>query len=376
MAYVGAPFRHDIFVSYSHGADASVASEGEDPPLKQWSLAFVRQLKEELRVNRALRETLSIFVDSQGQAGQRLDRMAPLTDQLDEQVGASALLMVLLSPDYQASRWCRQEREWWWARQAATGLAPSGRVAMVRAWPLLDPWPDNRWPPELCDSAGEPLPGYPFHETIGDEARPLGYAERRTQFGPEVVKAVIKLAGEIRQKLETVKADAARQAAERADREKLASDGGQAIYLHGRTEYAQLWDRKFQELSSGGYAVFPADGPDPIERDPARLDTIRERRIALMARCDALVLLGTQDGYALDDDMLAIGKHDRESARARYARSLPCAWLDTVGPPILNPRRLTNARILRSDWLDGREQPAHVVVKQWLADKAAQGQQP
>ncbi|WP_217283901.1 hypothetical protein [Pseudaquabacterium terrae] len=113
MSYVGQPFAHDIFVSYSHGSDAA-----GDATLQGWSLAFVGQLERELRADRAFRDTLSLFVDAQGRAGQRLDRMAPLTDQLDSHVGAAALLLVLLTPDYQASGWCRDERDWC-ARSAA-----------------------------------------------------------------------------------------------------------------------------------------------------------------------------------------------------------------------------------------------------------------
>lgn len=85
MSYVGEPFKHDIFVSYSHGSDA----DGEGT-LKGWSLAFVRELEREMRADRAFRDTLSLFVDSQGKSGQRLDPMSPLTEQLNTHVGSTA----------------------------------------------------------------------------------------------------------------------------------------------------------------------------------------------------------------------------------------------------------------------------------------------
>ncbi len=368
MAYVGAGFEHDIFVSYSHGADA----EGQ-PMLKNWSVALVRELERELRSDRAYRDTLSLFIDAHDRPGQRLDPMAPLTPQLDAHVKASALLLVLMSPDYQASRWCRDEREWWWARQADTGLAPAGRVAMLRAWPLRDPWPDERWPAELSDAAGHPLVGYVFHAGEGRAARPLGWTQWESGFAPEVREALLGLAGELYLKLDGIKAEAARLASARADADRLAHAGGQTIYLHGRADFAAEWERAAESLLSGGYAVLPGE-PDPVERDPARSEAIRERRVeAAGAASDALVLVGSQDGRAIDADLIVVGKHDRHSARARSRRWLPCALLDIAGASVATPVRRNTARIVQADWLDATQDAVAPLVQRWLVDKAAQG---
>ena len=40
MSYVGEPFRHDLFVSYSHGDDGSGGAY-----LKPWSAAFAHELE-------------------------------------------------------------------------------------------------------------------------------------------------------------------------------------------------------------------------------------------------------------------------------------------------------------------------------------------
>ena len=366
MAYVGAEFEHDIFVSYSHGADAD-----GDPLLKAWSVALVRELERELRSDRAYRDTLSLFLDAHDRPGQRLDPMAPLTAQLDAQVKASALLLVLMSPDYQASAWCRDQREWWWQRQAASGLAPQGRIAMLKAWPLSEPWPDGRWPAELSDAAGHPLVGYVFHAGEGRAARPLGWTQWQSgTFSPEVREALLGLAGELYLKLDHIKAEATRLAACRADVAKLASAGGQTIYLHGRADHAADWERAAESLLAGGYAVLPGE-PDPVERDPARAEAIRERRVEALAASDALVLMGSDDGRAIDADLIVVGKHDRHSARARSQRWLPCALLDTAGAPVATPVRRTTARIVQTDWLDATQQAAAApLVQRWLHDKA------
>lgn len=368
MAYVGAPFEHDIFVSYSHGADA----QGE-PTLKGWSVAFVRALEDELRAVRAYRDSLSLFIDDHDAPGRGITPMDPLTDQIKSTVGASALLMVLLSPDYQASTWCQAEREWWWQRQAASGLAPAGRVAMVRVWPE-DPWPIGRWPPELSDASGQPLIGFDFHSGQGRMARPLGWTQWTTGFGPDVRQAVLGLAGDLSLKLDQIKADVERLRASRADAGRLADATGQTLYLHGRVDHAAEWERAAAALMDGGYAVLPGE-PDPVERDPARMETIRERRVDTLAACDALVLVGSQDGRAIDADLIVVGKHDRNSARERSHRWLPCALLDTAGAPVATPVRRNTARIMQTDWLDATQAPMAPVVRQWLVDKAAQAAQ-
>lgn len=368
MAYVGEPFRNDIFVSYSHGSDAQ-----GDATLQDWSLAFVRALKDEIRALPAFRNSLSLFVDAHDATGQGIDPMAPLTEQLEAQVGAAALLLVLLSPDYQASGWCKSERQWWWQRQAATGVQPAGRVAMVRIWPE-GPWPEGPWPPELRDSAGQPLVGYRFHAGEGFRARPLGWTQWRTGFDQTVLDEVVGLAGDLCQKLDDVRVGVERQRAARAEADRLAVATGQTVYLHGRVDQAADWERAAEALLAGGYAVMPGE-PDPVESTASRIQAIRERRVETLTGCDALMLLGSADGRAIDADLIAVGKNDRNSARSRSNRWLPCALLDTTGAPVATPVRRAAARAMQTDWLDVTHDPLVPVVQRWLVDKAAQAAQ-
>jgi hypothetical protein len=369
LSYVGEPFEHDIFVSYSHGSD-----DDGNTTLQGWSLAFVRELERELRADRSFRDTLSLFVDSQGKAGRRLDRMAPLTDQLETHVGAAALLLVLMTPDYQASGWCRSEREWWWASQARHGIEPEGRVAMVRGWPVPPQWPGGSWPSQLSDRAGQPLVGYRFHAGEGRGARPLGWTQWETGFRPEVREALLGLAGDLAQKLDTLKSELERRRSARADADRLAGSGGQTLYVHGRADRAAEWEHAANELADSGYAVLPGE-PDPVERDPARQEAIRQQRVETLTVCDALVLVGSQDGRAIDADLIVVGKHDRHSARSRRDRLLPCALLDTVGLPVATPVRRNTARIVQTDWLDATQGPVSPVVQRWLNQKAQQAEQ-
>jgi hypothetical protein len=120
--------------------------------------------------------------------------------------------------------------------------------------------------------------------------------------------------------------------------------------------------------------VLPGE-PDPVEREPARLEAIREQRVNTLTACDALVLVGSEDGRAIDADLIVVGKHDRHSARARSNRWLPCALLDTRGAAVATPVRRTTARIVQADWLDVTQTAVVPAVQRWLADKAAQAAQ-
>src|SRR5262252_8491873 len=307
MAYVGSPFEFDIFISYSHGGD-----DGQGRGyLQPWSAAFVQELDRELRSDPRFRQSLRIFLDS-NQRGSGVDPMAALTEQLKTDIGAAALLVVLMSPDYLTSAWCKDEREWWLARQAAAGLQTDERVAVVRVWPTTDPWP-----PAFADSRGQPLVGFQFH-THGEPVRPLGWTEMPGPFQSDFRKALLPIVGRLYQALDVMKAcaDAQRRAREEAARQ--------------------------------------------------------ENRVRTISGCDALLLIGTDDTRALDADLVTVGRLDRQSARARSNRLLPCGLLNTVGDAIATQARKTLTRAVQADWIDATRSPWAPAVQQWLASKSQQ----
>lgn len=355
MAYVGLPFVHDIFVSYSHGDDGS--GQGH---LQPWSAAFTKELERELRTDRRFRQDLRVFLDADSRPSQGIDPMAPLTEGLREAIGGAATLLVLMSPDYLASKWCTDERDWWCARQDELKVPRDGRIAVVRVWPTEDSWPKV-----LQDSRGNDLVGFPFYST-GVVARPLGWTDLPGAFGSEFKKALLDIVGRLYHTLEQIRERAAELARAESDAARLAQPNGrQSIYLHGRAEQAAVWERVGTELAGNGYSVLPGN-PDPVESDPKKLQSIREQRVEMMSECDALILLGTDDGRALDADLVVVGKHDRQSARARANRLLPCALLDTAGAPVATPVRKATARNLQADWLDATQPPWTPLVQQWL----------
>jgi TIR domain len=358
VAHVGLPFSYDLFISYSHGDDG----QGKGY-LAEWSAAFAQELEGELRADPKFRRTLRVFLDRDHRPGRGVDPMAPLTEQLQRQISTSAVLVVLMSPDYLSSRWCADERDWWFKSQAAHGVPADERVAVVRIWPTEDPWPAV-----LRDSRGEPLPGFPFHAESDGPPRPLGWAELPGPFGTDFRKAVLGIAGRLYPKLDAMQTRLAEIERAKTDATKLTQEGGQSLYLHGRADRAESWERAALQLTESGFAVVPGE-PDPVEPDVKKLQAIRERRVEALSDCDALLLVATDDTRALDNDLVVVGKHDRQSARARSNHLLPCGVLNTVGNALTTKVRIATARIVQADWIDGTSGAWTPAVRQWLNEK-------
>jgi|GEM_PF-1229539 hypothetical protein len=368
MSYVGSPFEHDLFISYSHGDDG----EGH-PLLRPWSVAFVEALKAELRLNldpRARRE-LKIFLDADHRPGDGVDPMAGLTPQLEAQIAGAGLLVVLMSDDYLLSAWCGRERDWWCAEQAKLGLPTDKRIAVLRILPTT-----GKWPAALCDPQGEPLVGFRLHgdPVPGVAVRPFGWNEVSGATRPNFGDGMQLIVGRLTLGLGELKERAASLRQARAEAEKLQQGGGQALYLHGREAQQEKWREVSTSLLDAGYLVMPGE-PDPEVSDPQAWLNLRKRRVEVMANCDALLLLGDGDGRLLDSDLLAVGRQDRASACAQSRRPLPCGVFDTVGAQIATPVRRATARNIRADWLDGTQQPWAPRINDWLTAKGQEAEQ-
>jgi hypothetical protein len=165
MSFLGEPFQHDLFVSYSHGElDGSDRSN-----LEAWSQAFARELERELRSHPKFGQ-LKIFLDQQYRPDQGFDPSGPLTTQLRKDIQAAGILVVLMSPQYLRSKWCSQELDWWVRGQERTGFSIDGRIAVARIWPTEEPWPEV-----LLDERGEALAGFTFYDFTRAVTRPFPY---------------------------------------------------------------------------------------------------------------------------------------------------------------------------------------------------------
>src|SRR5262245_20662174 len=102
VSYIGDPFIYDLFVTYSHGSVTGIGPS----PLKRWSDGFVRELQSELRMNPKFGRQLSLFFDDSHRPDAGIDPMTGLTEQLRTDIGAAALLQILMSDHYLQSAWC------------------------------------------------------------------------------------------------------------------------------------------------------------------------------------------------------------------------------------------------------------------------------
>ncbi len=358
MGYVGEPFDHDVFLSYSHG---DVDGTGQSK-LKQWSQAFARELESEFRAHPSFGKTFSLFLDDHHRPAQSLDPMAPLTAQLQGDIEKAAVLAVLMSPQYLASKWCADERDWWCQQQQQLGIAADGRIAVARIWPTTDAWPDA-----LVDSRKQPLVGFGFYDRTQAELLPQPYEwpEPSPTSRDPFRKELLTLVGWIGLKLTELKkrSDERKKSAQAAER--LKASCGQVVYLHGRVSDTRDWEEAAQTLTGSGLTVFPSE-PDPVAHDPQKLQELRQRRVEIMSGCDALLLMGGGDARAVDADLVVVGRQDRNSARSISNMPLPCALLDSTGGPIATPQRKLAARSLNVEWIDATENPWTPKVQNWL----------
>lgn len=360
MSFVGQPFEHDIFITYSHG---DVDGDGHSI-LMQWSEGFAKELERELKAMPDLGAKIRIFRDQHSRPDQGLDPMAPLTEQLKDDVAKSAILAILVTPQYLASAWCRDEREWWLKEQERAEMPTEGRLAAARVWSTGS----ERWPDELVDSRGHNLVGRCFYDEASAETRPQPYEWPQPEpTSKDPFRGILlDYVGDLRLHLKKLKEIVEEKKRQQTEAKRLAADSGQVIYLHGREDFVDVWHNVGSDLKAAGYMVFPSE-PDPVIADPIESRKISDNRVQTLTGCDALLLLGTDDTRALDADLIVVGRNDRHEARAYSDRLLPCAVVDTAGLAETKPRILDNARGLGIHWINAEARAWTPDIQPWLS---------
>ena len=102
MAFLRPYFEYDAFVSYSHG----VRPGETDAPLRDWTLELIRRLETDIRLVDTEFDDLHIWRDEQ------IDPTIHLTDELRGKVDSSGILLIVISPRYLTSSWCRDKLVW------------------------------------------------------------------------------------------------------------------------------------------------------------------------------------------------------------------------------------------------------------------------
>jgi hypothetical protein len=342
-------FSIDVFFSYSHAAFHGRS----DSELKRWSQKLANDLREELLYLQF--EDLRFFLDESEREDESVDPTEKLGDQLKEKAVSAALFALLLTPHYLRSEWCRLEREWWKNRNPADRLSVGGRVFVAN----VHPTDETDLPDEL-----KSLPGYFFYDKNKpfELARPFTYRNSSEDLD-QYNKALINLSGILAQRLKDIREVLDQRHKEWKHKRKVTAESGQVLYLCGRQDDACAWESACKRLQEQRFVVNP-DSPQPLPENGG-LDV--EYRKQLLSS-DGLLILGTEDGRAVDSDMVVVGRSYRNWAISKRDSPLPCAVFDTIGQPLKEERRLRNAENMRIAWIDGTRPDWSNQLLSWLRE--------
>jgi len=308
VAYVQG-FQHDVFVSYAHlDNEVLVQDNGHE---RGWVDALLDRLTPQLRSYLGTRE-VDLLVDHEFMRSN-----LPITEQILDHVRGSAVLLLVMSPGYLGSEWCRRERDSFLS--VLDDRVSSGSVFVVRALPVE---------PGDEPAALRELDGFRFYRLADGAARRLGDPD---DADGSFRAAIIGLANHLADHLRHVHGQA-------------TSAGGQAqpasrVYVARATD--DLEERETQvrsALQQAGLEVLPPRQARYPTTDLAAFEAAMRRDLE---SCRLFVqLLSETRGRELD---FAAGRHLPE-LQADLARR--------VGRPILQWRS-------RALTLDGVADPGH-----------------
>ena len=332
MAFLLPHFEYDAFVSYSHGVPPGQI----EAPLRDWTLRLIKNLESDTKVDPDF-DALHIWRDEQ------IDPTLFLTDELRAKVTYSGILMIVMSPRYLTSAWCKDELEWF--KQQVLGRArDQGRVFVIRALHT----DEKLWPDFLRDARGHALTGFRFYDK--PFTNPHGWREAGENSEP-YVRELGRLQTALVKRLRELRVDAERRIKAETPATVAPSTGPRRIYLHARPEHASVSEEVKRALAEDGIDALS------IMADPGRdlADFARESRARMETakRCDALALLRADEHEGFIGDLLEIGVDERQRIQSSRDAPLPCAVLDRSGqvlPIDVTGRGIERFDLVKEDW--------------------------
>ena len=301
MGYVH-PDKPDIFLSYAHVDDEPDAAFPDRPG---WVTTIVRGLEKRLV------RKLSRFDPSDLWRDAKLAGHVVVTPEISDRLRDAAVLLLVLSPAYLASEWCRRELAEF-HEEICKRKAARGRIFIIE----FDWVHPNKKPPELAK-----LKGYRFWVEDPDTRNPetLGYPIVREK-DEEYHKRLNDLCIELVRELETLRQ---REQAPPATATSAGPDIRPTVYLAEVTEDLETRrDAVQRHLDQAGFRVLP-------EAEPSRDDSEAYRASveADLARSVVFVqLLSETPGRR-------IKRSDASYVALQHERAL------AVGRPVLQWRR-------------------------------------
>lgn len=162
------PADYDVFLSYAHADNKT-----------SWVQSVYELL--EIKVSEKLGRQARIFFDPQMEIGDRV------TKKLVESVKSSGILLIILSPSYLASEWCKRELDQFLAHRKST----ERNIFVIEA----DKVPREEWPAELAD-----LETREMWDTAG--ALPLRLDPTLPEYQPRFTRSLYEIAYAVGKRLE------------------------------------------------------------------------------------------------------------------------------------------------------------------------------
>jgi hypothetical protein len=315
QAFSTPPYAHDVFVSYSHGDPMGTGKS----PLANWTHRLIDELVQDIRSVSTEFDQLALWDDREA------DPTLKLTGMLKNSVSQSALLLVVMSPRYLASAWCKDELQWFEKELHRRGQE-EGCTLVVRALPTRE----EQWPAPLKDERGNSVLGFWFHpRPAREDVRPFGWPDPQPA-DREFFNVLTSLSTAVMQRLRKLKQRAALK--EQATKAYVPSPGKRRIYLHARDMDVAIWRQVRDQLKAEGLDVYPANlNQDTNGLKGLRLvQELRRRRVEAYLDCDMLLILRPQTGAWINDELKTVGFDELRQLDAFYQKRIPCAVLDFV----------------------------------------------
>lgn len=203
MAFVPGK-KHDLFISYAWNDNVPDPAVGQE-----WVTTFYQSLERALSTaflntdperQLAKSERPTIWFD------QRLSSEVKITPEIEDGVRQSACLLVVMSPSYANSDWCKEELELF------LEASPNGPIFVVEHRPLMDLLDEKTAenPRALWHSALRDRNGRQFWKSdpLGRFVRPYGLPKATAEDTPEFFEEVLYLSHEIARRLRQMRAAA------------------------------------------------------------------------------------------------------------------------------------------------------------------------
>jgi hypothetical protein len=330
MCYVGAPFEHDVFVSYAHAKKETGASL-----LMKWSHHFADRITAfmETRFNpgQPADARIDLFIDKD-----ELQSGDELPETLKKAIESSAFLLVVMSPSYPGSAWCLEELKHHFAKAKEDGR--HNHCIVVRAQHL----PDNDWPDYLKDERGGPV----FYRDLSDAEThvPLGLDDFEDLRLKDKIREVFI---ELGQKLEEYRKYLL--ARRTYDTPPQAPPEKPVIYLHGQPQDLRAWEDARQKLRTKAII-----SPDNLVTEANDVFTAEKRkeRLREYSLCNGLALLRASN-RDIRLDVMTIYR-DRQRLYQEYHINVPWAIIDQLGGELQVATDFQVPRVMTSDpgWPD------------------------